>query len=52
VRLYINPPVERLRKILTKLEPKGITMHTKDAALLEQNHYIGEIIILEEWALV
>jgi D-alanine--poly(phosphoribitol) ligase subunit 1 len=48
VPLDIKSPMDRLQKILTKLEPKGIITDNEGADLLEQNNYSGEIIILEE----
>jgi D-alanine--poly(phosphoribitol) ligase subunit 1 len=47
VPLDIKSPVDRLKKILTKLEPNAVITNIEGAALLEQNQYSGEIIILQ-----
>jgi amino acid adenylation domain-containing protein len=47
VPLDIKSPFDRLHKILTKLEPKGIITNIEGAALLKENNYDGEIIILQ-----
>ena len=48
VPLDIKSPLDRLQKILTKLEPNGIVTNSEGATLLEKNNYSGHIIIIQE----
>nr|WP_321244008.1 amino acid adenylation domain-containing protein [uncultured Psychroserpens sp.] len=47
VPLDIKSPFDRIQKILKKLDPKGIITNIEGAALLKENNYNGEVIILQ-----
>jgi amino acid adenylation domain-containing protein len=46
--LDIKSPLDRLQKIITKLEPQAIITNSEGATLLQQNNYKGDIIIILE----
>ncbi|MGK0447164.1 MAG: amino acid adenylation domain-containing protein [Polaribacter sp.] len=48
VPLDMKSPVDRLQKIIAKLEPEAIITNAEGVSLLQQNNYTGNIIIIEE----